>query len=110
MADQEPQELKKTGDFDEAKMEELRLGEAAVVSILNNVNSFIKKEERTQAVEELRQQVEDWKGHELGGFGDLLMHGSFPVQKAAGQQDREVSRFRSLNEHLSQVDMPFQKD
>ena len=64
-----------------------------MVAILNNVNSFIKKEEKLQAVEELRQQVEDWKGHELGGFGDLLMHGAYPVQKTATQQDREVRHF-----------------
>lgn len=81
------------------------MGEAAVVSILNNVNSFIKKQEKSQAVEELRQQVEDWKGHELGGFGDLLMHGTFPVQKAANQPDREVSTSRPVkfDNHLSPV-------
>lgn len=45
------------------------------------------------AVSELQQRVDDWKGHKLDHFGDLLLHGTYTVIKGEGSKevDREVS-------------------
>jgi cell division control protein 24 len=44
---------------------------------------------------ELRERVEDWKGHRLESFGDLLLHGTYHVIKGdttnPKDQEREVS-------------------
>lgn len=51
-------------------------------------------EERNEAVEELKGRVEDWKGHKIEAFGDLLLHGTFTVLKgettAPKGSEREV--------------------
>lgn len=46
---------------------------------------------------ELRERVEDWKGHKLDSFGDLLLHGTYQVIKGdtsnPKDQEREVCDF-----------------
>lgn len=39
---------------------------------------------------ELQSRVEDWKGHKMDHFGDLLLFGSFTVLK--GESAKEVER------------------
>jgi hypothetical protein len=45
-----------------------------------------------EAVEELKTLVEDWKGHRIEGFGELLLYGQFTVLKgeSAKNEEREV--------------------
>jgi cell division control protein 24 len=54
----------------------------------------VDREERNEAVEELKGRVEDWKGHKIEAFGDLLLHGTFTVLKgdisSAKNNEREV--------------------
>jgi cell division control protein 24 len=60
---------------------------------LERTNAAIDREERIEAVEELRTLVEDWKGHRIEGFGDLLLHGQFTVLKGDTvnkNEEREV--------------------
>lgn len=42
---------------------------------------------------ELQGRVEDWKGHKVDHFGELLLYGSFTVLKGEGAREveREVS-------------------
>jgi hypothetical protein len=44
-------------------------------------------------VSELQGRVEDWKGHKVDHFGELLLYGSFTVLKGEGAREveREVS-------------------
>lgn len=55
------------------------------------------REQRVAAVHELEGSVEDWKGHKIEHFGDLLLYGNFTVLKGDGSKDveREVC-FSSL--------------
>ena len=67
----------------------------AAAAALERTNAAIAREERVEAVEELKTLVEDWKGHRIEGFGELLLHGQFTVLKgesiAAKNEEREVS-------------------
>ena len=58
-------------------------------------NAAVDREERLEAVEELRERVEDWKGHRIESFGELLLHGTHQVVKGdtsnPKDQEREVS-------------------
>ena len=60
---------------------------------MERANEAVKKEERILAVNELQQRVDDWKGHKLDHFGDLLLYGTYTVIKGEGSKevDREVS-------------------
>lgn len=62
--------------------------------MLERTNAAIDREERKLAVEELKSLVEDWKGHRIEGFGDLLLYGQFTVLKGesvnAKNEEREV--------------------
>ena len=44
-------------------------------------------------MQELKDRVEDWKGHRVEVFGDLLLHGTYTVLKGentAKDAEREV--------------------
>lgn len=69
-------------------------GIEAASSALQRANAAVDQEERNQAVIELRERVDDWKGHRLENFGELLLHGTFQVIKgdssSSKDQEREV--------------------
>ena len=56
---------------------------------------------------ELHNRVEDWKGHRLESFGDLLLHGTFQVIKGDSSspkdQEREVRNSKPVNVSESMV-------
>lgn len=60
--------------------------------MLERTNEWIDREERQEAVQILKSQVEDWKGHRVEVFGDLLLHGTFVVMKGdtSKENEREV--------------------
>lgn len=58
--------------------------------MLIRANDAVDKEQRQQAVGELQSRVEDWKGHKIEHFGELLLYGDFTVLKGDGV--REVER------------------
>jgi cell division control protein 24 len=62
--------------------------------VLFATNAAVDREERLEAVEELRERVEDWKGHRIESFGELLLHGTHQVVKGdtsnTKDQEREV--------------------
>ena len=74
---------------------DLAEGSRAASSILHRANDAIDKEHRLEAVTELQSRVEDWKGHKIDHFGDLLLHGNFTVLKGEGAKEveREVGQF-----------------
>lgn len=86
-------ELLNKGDYDEARKEDLREAMTAVQTVLERANAYIAQEELDQAVQDLKGQVDDWKGHRVEAFGRLLLHGTFTVHKGDPNKDeREVSR------------------
>jgi cell division control protein 24 len=87
-------ELRDKGDLDESLRAEINAGIEAASAVLRATNAAVDREERNEAVQELRERVEDWKGHRLDAFGDLLLHGTFSVIKGdptnSKDQEREV--------------------
>lgn len=53
----------------------------------------VQKEHHAAAVNELQSRVEDWKGHKINHFGELLHFGNYTVLKGEGAKvvEREVS-------------------
>ena len=53
----------------------------------------VQKEHHAAAVSELQNRVEDWKGHKINHFGELLHFGTYTVLKGEGAKvvEREVS-------------------
>ena len=89
------QELRTKGGLGEDMREDLAEGMRAASSILHRANDAIDKEHRLEAVSELQSRVEDWKGHKIDHFGELLLHGNFTVLKGEGAKEveREVGKF-----------------
>lgn len=87
-------ELHDKGDLDEALRADIDAGIEAASAVLRATNAAVDREERNEAVQELRERVEDWKGHRLDAFGDLLLYGTFSVIKgdpmSSKDQEREV--------------------
>ena len=81
--------MRRKGGLDEAKQRALMEGETAASSVLVRANEAIDKEQRNEAVAELQSRVEDWKGHKIEHFGDLLLFGSHTVLKGEGQKEVE---------------------
>jgi hypothetical protein len=67
----------------------------AAQAVLQRTNAAIDREERLEAVEELKRLVEDWKGHRIDAFGELLLFGTHTVLKGDStntkDNEREVS-------------------
>ncbi|KAF2720189.1 hypothetical protein K431DRAFT_226965 [Polychaeton citri CBS 116435] len=75
-------DLLKKGDFDEHRKEDLERGLLAAGEIMMRCNSAVEREEKAEAVEDLVARVEDWKGHKVEQFGELLLYGNFTVIKS----------------------------
>ncbi|KAI9800638.1 MAG: hypothetical protein M1825_003960 [Sarcosagium campestre] len=82
-------ELRDKCDAEEYLREDLTAGIEAAASVLDRANSAIDKEHRHLAVDELQSRVEDWKGHNIQHFGELLLYGTFTVVKGDGRNDVE---------------------
>ena len=78
--------------LDDERKADLIEGEAAANSLMQRANEAVAREQRTTAVADLQLRVEDWKGHNMRQFGELLLYGSFTVVKGEGTKpaEREV--------------------
>ena len=81
------------GNLDLEKRQDLEEGEAAAKSIMTRADEAVQKEHHAAAVNELQSRVEDWKGHKINHFGELLHFGNYTVLKGEGAKvvEREVS-------------------
>jgi len=87
-------ELNKRGDLDDERKQDLLTGIEATTAVLNRINLAVDKEEKVEAVQDLKVRVEDWKGHRVEAFGELLLYGTFTVLKSenlAAGKDAERS-------------------
>jgi cell division control protein 24 len=86
--------LRANGELEEHLRDDISNGIEATEAVLERINAAIAREDRMEAVEELKTLVEDWKGHRIEGFGDLLLYGQYTVLKGDGmngkQDEREV--------------------
>ena len=71
-------------------MQDLQAGIQATTAILERANQAADKEQRLAAVEDLQSRVDDWKGHQLQYFGELVLYGTHTVLK--GESPKEVER------------------
>lgn len=85
-------ELRDKGDLDEVRKNDISSGIEAASAVLQRTNAAIDREERVEAVEELKQLVEDWKGHRIEGFGDLLLYGQYTVLKGDSINSKNEER------------------
>ena len=60
---------------------------------MTRADEAVQKEHHAAAVSELQSRVEDWKGHKINHFGELLHFGNYTVLKGEGAKvvEREVS-------------------
>ena len=82
-------ELRKKGGLDPERQKDLGEGAEKTRSILVQANEAIAKEARIEAVGELQHRVEDWKGHKIDHFGELLLYGNYTVLKGEGAKEVE---------------------
>ncbi|KAI9770195.1 MAG: hypothetical protein M1839_003261 [Geoglossum umbratile] len=68
---------------------DLDAGYHASQRVLERANDAVDKVVRNEAVEDLAVRVEDWKGHRIEQFGELLLYGTFTVVKGDGKNDVE---------------------
>jgi cell division control protein 24 len=79
----------KTGADDGTKAD-LTLGIEAANRVLHQANAAVDRELRDEALQDLRARVDDWKSHRVDQFGDLLLHGHFPVVTGKSDVQKEV--------------------
>jgi hypothetical protein len=79
----------KTG-ADEQTKEDLTRGIEAANRVLTQANAAVDRELRSEALEDLCMRVDDWKNHQVDNFGELLLHGHFPVVTGKSDVQKEV--------------------
>ena len=110
-------DLYKKGDLDEDRRNDLLVGKEAAAGVLTRTNKAVDREEKAEAVQELKMRVEDWKGHRVEGFGELLLYGTFTVLKSeAGlngggkEGERQVRVLTSRHDDFTFVQSNMQRD
>jgi len=85
----------KTGADDQTK-DDLTMGIEAANRVLQQANSAVDREIRGEALVDLCNRVDDWKNHRVDQFGELLLHGHFPVVTGKSDVQKEVRSFSVL--------------
>lgn len=97
-------DLYEKGDLDEERKEDLLVGINVAKEVLGRTNKAVDREEKAAAVQELKTRVEDWKGHRVEGFGELLLYGTFTVLKSETQgSGKDGERQVRVNVSLSRI-------
>ncbi|KAM0786110.1 hypothetical protein ACM66B_006920 [Microbotryomycetes sp. NB124-2] len=75
---------------------ELQEGLASIMRVTDRVNETKRKEDNKQAVLDLSRRVEDWKGHDITSFGELLLQETFFVIKNESEREYNVYLFERI--------------
>lgn len=75
---------------------ELQDGYASSKRVVDRVNETNRREENRQAVVDLGRRVEDWKGHDITSFGELLLQETFFVIKNDSEREYNVYLFERI--------------
>ncbi|KIL62552.1 hypothetical protein M378DRAFT_165578 [Amanita muscaria Koide BX008] len=76
--------------------EELKKGSEAAKRIADRINEAQRRAENDQTVKNLQSRVEDWKGHHIANFGDLLVDDIFLVTKSDVDREYHVFLFEKI--------------
>ncbi|KAJ7462255.1 hypothetical protein B0H11DRAFT_2054796 [Mycena galericulata] len=76
--------------------EELKTGSEAAKRITDKINEAQRRAENDQTVKSLHTRVDDWKGHHLENFGELLLDDIFVVTKSDIDREYHVFLFEKI--------------
>lgn len=71
-------------------------GSAAAKRVADKINEAQRRAENQLTVKSLQLRVEDWKGHSLVSFGDLLLDDIFLVTKSEVDREYHVFLFEKI--------------
>ncbi|KAM0747778.1 hypothetical protein T439DRAFT_292360 [Meredithblackwellia eburnea MCA 4105] len=75
---------------------ELVDGHASIERVTAKVNETTRREDNRLSVLDLQRRVEDWKGHDITSFGDLLLRETFFVIKSDSEREYNVYLFERI--------------
>ncbi|WAQ89895.1 hypothetical protein PtA15_11A587 [Puccinia triticina] len=90
------QQLVKHTSPNGAYWDELKEGLASITRVTDAVNETTRQRENELAVNDLKERVEDWKGHELITFGQLVLEDTFTVVKNESEREYHVYLFERI--------------
>ncbi|KAJ4497205.1 hypothetical protein C8R41DRAFT_760425 [Lentinula lateritia] len=76
--------------------DELKAGSDAAKRITDKINEAQRQAENEQTVKNLQSRVDDWKGHHLENFGQLLLDDIFIVTKSEIDREYHVFLFEKI--------------
>ncbi|KAL0956698.1 hypothetical protein HGRIS_002821 [Hohenbuehelia grisea] len=88
--------IKAANPDDYPHYEELKTGSVAAKRITDKINEAQRRAENDQTVKSLAERVEDWKGHHLSNFGELLLDDIFVVTKSEVDREYHVFLFEKI--------------
>lgn len=88
--------VKKSSPTEYPLYNDLVEGSASAKRVTDKINEAQRRAENIQTVQTLQMRVEDWKGHHLGNFGDLLLDDIFLVTKSEVDREYHVFLFEKI--------------
>jgi cell division control protein 24 len=76
--------------------EELKAGSASAKRITDKINEAQRRAENNQTMQNLALRVDDWKGHHVSQFGELLLEDIFIVTKSEVDREYHVFLFERI--------------
>ncbi|CCO31633.1 Rho guanine nucleotide exchange factor scd1 [Rhizoctonia solani AG-1 IB] len=76
--------------------DELEQGYQVAKRIADQANETLRKVDNRNTVKALEARVDDWKGHQLHNFGELLLEDIFIVTKADVDREYHVFLFEKI--------------
>ncbi|KAG9239713.1 BcCDC24, RhoGEF protein [Amylocarpus encephaloides] len=84
-------DLRDKTDADAETKEDLSAGIEAANRVLKESNEAVAQELLREARDDMESRVEDWKNHQIDQFGELLLHGHFPVVNGKSDAQKEYT-------------------
>uniref|UniRef100_A0A0W0GC15 Putative rho guanine nucleotide exchange factor scd1 n=1 Tax=Moniliophthora roreri TaxID=221103 RepID=A0A0W0GC15_MONRR len=88
--------IKASSEDDYPHLAELKAGSEAAKRITDKINEAQRQAENELTVKNLASRVEDWKGHHLENFGQLLLDDIFVVTKSDIDREYHVFLFEKI--------------
>lgn len=88
--------LKASSPAEYPYFDELKAGSAAAKRITDKINEAQRRAENQQTVQNLATRVDDWKGHHVSQFGELLLDQIFMVTKSEVDREYHVFLFERI--------------
>jgi len=88
--------LKAASPADYPYYDELKDGCASTKRITDKINEAQRRAENMQTVRNLESRIEDWKGHHISNFGELLLEDIFVVTKSDVDREYHVFLFQRI--------------